>query len=237
MSDTQLHTEKTIGLIGGVSWRSTALYYQRINTLVQAKRGGHHSASLLLRSLDFAPFLTLKTDTQRAQARTRLAEACHTLDNAGAGCLLLCSNTLHQFADTLYESFSGEVLHIADCSAEAIQEQGLTKVGLLGTRFTMQQRFYKDRLATYGLDVLTPARGASLDVHDIITKELTLGPPSEASQVRLKEIIDELAKSGAQGVILGCTELPLALQPGDTALPLFDTTALHAAAAVRYCFS
>lgn len=225
---------KTIGLIGGMSWESTTMYYQVINREVARRLGGLHSARFNLISLDFEDIAS----RQRAgdwdgMART-LTGAAQRLEEGGADCVLIGTNTMHLVAPAVQRSIGVPLLHIAEVTAQAILAQGLSKVGLLGTRFTMEQPFYKERLAARGIDCVVPDEAGRAEVHRIIFEELCKGQFNPASRQVLQMICADLAEQGAQGVILGCTELPLILRDEDLPLPLFDTTTLHALAAVDF---
>jgi aspartate racemase len=225
---------KTIGLIGGMSWESTALYYQTINREVARRRGGLHSAPLHLISLDFEDIAA----RQRAgdwdgMART-LVQAARTLQAGGAACVLIGTNTMHKLAPQVQAALDVPLLHIADATAAAIRARGLGRVGLLGTRFTMEQPFYREHLAAQGIDCLVPGEAERAEVHRVIFEELCRGQVLDASRRRLQEVCTALAAQGAQGLVLGCTELPMLLRPDDLTLPTFDTTTLHALAAVDF---
>lgn len=223
---------KTIGLIGGMSWESTALYYRQINEAVKARRGGLHSAKLLLLSVDFAEIAALQRAGDWAAAGDTLAQAARTLQTAGADFLVLCTNTMHIVAPAIEAAVTIPLLHVADPTAEAIRAAGFNKVGLIGTRFTMEQRFYKDRLVEqFGLQVLVPNDADRDTVHRIIFEELCLGKTTDASRAEYRRVMADLVSQGAQCIILGCTEITLLVGAQDATVPLFDTTGLHAAAA------
>lgn len=223
---------KTIGLIGGMSWESTVPYYQLINRGVAAELGGLHSARILLYSVDFAEVEVLQHAGRWDEAGALLADAAARLEAAGADFLLICTNTMHKVADAVQAAVGIPLLHIADPTAQAIRAAGHTRAGLLGTRFTMEQDFYKQRLiARHGLEVLVPPEADRAIVHRIIYEELCLGSIRDASRREYQRIAQGLIAAGAQCVILGCTEIGLLLGDGDLAAPLFDTTALHARAA------
>lgn len=224
---------KTIGLIGGMSWESTLDYYRLINRGVQEALGGLHSARIAMVSVDFAPIEALQHAGDWAGTADILCDAGRQVEAAGADFLLICTNTMHKVADSVAAAIDIPVLHIADATGEALQRAGVSRVGLLGTAFTMEQAFYKGRLAShFGLEVLVPQAQARADVHRIIYEELCRGEVSASSRQRYVDIIDELAEAGAQAVILGCTEIGMLVKAADTSVPLFDTTALHAARAV-----
>jgi aspartate racemase len=226
---------KTIGLIGGMSWESTVPYYRHINETVRARLGGLHSARAVLYSVDFHDIEQLQRAGDWDTAGQVLADAARRLQAAGAGCVVLCTNTMHKVAPAIEAACPLPLLHIADPTALAIRAAGLRTVGLLGTRFTMEQDFYCERLRQRnGLEVLTPAPEDRAIVHRIIYEELCVGIVSHASRREYRRIIGQLAARGAQGVILGCTEIGLLVGAEDTALPLFDTTALHACSAAEW---
>ena len=226
---------KTIGLIGGMSWESTATYYQRINTLVKERLGGLHSARLVLVSLDFHEIEALQSAGQWDAAGQVLVAAAQSLQAAGAEALLICTNTMHKVAPAIEAKVSLPLLHIADATAEAIKQSGITHIGLLGTRFTMEQDFYLERLQKkHGLTVTVPEAADRARVNAIIYNELCVGELRDSSRRELLDIIDRLAARGAQGIILGCTELPLLINQAATPLPIFDTTELHARRAVAF---
>lgn len=225
---------KTIGLIGGMSWESTALYYRQINEAVKAQRGGLHSAKLLLLSVDFAEIAALQRAGDWAAAGNILADAARTLQSAGADFLVLCTNTMHIVAPAIQAAVNIPLLHVADPTAEAIRTAGFGKVGLIGTRFTMEQSFYKDRLTEqFGMQVLIPDEADRETVHRIIFEELCLGKTTEASRAEYRRVMAGLVAQGAQCIILGCTEITLLVGAEDATVPLFDTTGLHAAAAAE----
>ena len=217
-----------------MSWSSTLEYYRLIDELVAARLGGFHSARVVLYSLDFAEVELAQREARWDDATDILVEAGTALKEAGANFLIICANTIHKIADAVAERSKLPILHIADAAGKAIVEQGLRRVGLLGTRFVMEETFYRDRLQKgFGIDVLMPGREERDIVHRIIYEELCLGKIEHASrQVSLK-ITEGLRECGAEGIILGCTELPLLIRPGDAPVPLFDTTRLHAEAAVE----
>lgn len=229
---------KTLGLIGGMSWESTLPYYQHINQTVKESLGGLHSAKLILYSVDFAEIAQLQASGQWDAAGAVLAEVARKLAHAGADALVICTNTMHKVAPAIEAAVDIPLLHIADPTARAIQQAGLTTVGLLGTRFTMEQDFYRARLESrFGLTVLTPPAEARNEVHRIIFEELCLGQVQAGSQHTLQRIAAQLQTQGAQAIILGCTELAMSLQPQHLSLPLFDTTALHARSAALWALS
>jgi len=229
---------RTIGLIGGMSWESSAQYYRIINQEVRKQLGGVHSAQSMMFSVDFGEIERLQHDGQWSALTNKMIEAAQRLERGGADFFLLCTNTMHRMADEVAASVSIPMLHIADPTAEMIKAAGYYRVGLLGTAFTMEQGFYKGRLATqYGLDVLVPEATDRTVVHQIIYHELVAGQVLSASREKYREIIQRLIKQGAEAIILGCTEIMLLVQPEDSSVPLFDTTTLHAQAAVRWAIT
>ncbi|MFJ8476232.1 aspartate/glutamate racemase family protein [Kitasatospora sp. NPDC094011] len=223
---------KTLGLIGGMSWESTAEYYRTLNELTRDRLGGLHSAQLVLYSVDFAEIEELQTAGRWEEAGTLLANAARSLEAAGADLLLICTNTMHKVADQVSAAASVPLLHLADATADAVRAAGLRRVGLLGTAFTMEQDFYRGRLATHGLDVLVPDAPSRALVHQVIYQELCLGVVREESRATYRRIILDLVAAGAEGIILGCTEIELLVRPEDSPVPLFPTARLHAEAAV-----
>jgi len=229
---------RTIGLLGGMSWESTVEYYRLLNETVRAELGGLHSAKVLMYSVDFEELVALKHKGDWAQIGRLLAEVSLNLEKGGADCLLIATNTMHKVADVIALSINIPLIHIADATAEEIKRQGVKRVGLLGTRFTMEESFYKDRLIhQHGLAVQVPNSEARNWVHDVIYDELCLGQIRLASRDRFRQIIQQLADAGAEAVILGCTEIGLLIKPEDSPVPLFDTTAIHARAAVAWAIS
>lgn len=229
---------KTIGLIGGMSWESTVLYYQLINEGVKQRLGGLHSARIILYSVDFAEVEHLQRTGNWAAAGELLAQAAHKLQGAGAEALVLCTNTMHKVANAIEAAVQIPLLHIADPTAARIRQAGLGKVGLLGTRFTMEQDFYKVRLQQrHGLQVLVPSVPEREEVHRIIYEELCLGQVLDDSRSTYKRVMADLVAQGAQAIILGCTEISLLIAPDDASVPLFDTTAIHALSAVDWALS
>ncbi len=225
---------KTIGLIGGMSWESSIEYYRIINEEVRERFGGLHSAKCIMHSVDFEEVHRLQKEGDWAGLTEIMVGAARGLKNAGAGMVLICTNTMHIMADDVQEQAGIEVLHIADATGQRVKEKGLTKVGLLGTKFTMEKDFYKKRLRdNFGIEAIVPHESERQEVHDIIFDELCAGVVKPASKERLKAIIDGLAARGAQGIILGCTEIPLIIGQEDSRLPVFDTTYIHSTAAVR----
>ncbi|WP_275554704.1 aspartate/glutamate racemase family protein [Mixta sp. Marseille-Q2659] len=224
---------KTIGLLGGMSWESTALYYKIINEGVNAQLGGLHSARLIMYSVDFYEIEQLQAAGDWQQAGEKLAAAARSLEKAGADFLVLCTNTMHKIAPAITAAVSLPLLHIADATAEAIKTAGLREVGLLGTRFTMEQDFYKQRLQVdHGIDVLIPDETGRETVHQVIYQELCLGHINAASREKYRAVIADLVDQGAEAIVMGCTEITLLIDQQDAAVPLFDTTRIHADAAV-----
>ncbi len=226
---------KTIGLIGGMSWESTAEYYRLINEAVRERLGGLHSARCLSYSLDFAEVADLQRRGQWAEAARLLVDAAQRVERTGAAMVIICTNTMHKLADEVQAGIAIPLLHIADATAVKVRRDDLRRVGLLGTRFTMEEDFYRGRLASqFGLDVLIPAPADRETVHRLIFEELCLGKLRAESKAQAAAIMSRLVASGAQGIILGCTELGLLIEAGDCRVPLYDTTRLHALAAVEY---
>ncbi|AUY52321.1 aspartate/glutamate racemase family protein [Streptomyces sp. CB01881] len=223
---------KTLGLIGGMSWESTAEYYRTLNQLTRERLGGLHSARLVLYSVDFAAVERLQAEGRWTEAGELLADAASSLEAAGAELLLICTNTMHRVADQVEAAVSVPLLHLADATADAVRAAGLRRVGLLGTAFTMEQDFYRGRLEAHGLTVLVPDAAGRALVHRVIYEELCLGVVREESRAGYRQVIEELVAAGAEGVILGCTEIELLVGVGDSPVPLFPTARLHAEAAV-----
>jgi aspartate racemase len=225
---------KTLGLIGGMSWESTVPYYRQINQQINQRLGGLHSAKIILYSVDFQQIEALQRSGDWQQAGRILAEAAQALQHAGAEGLVLCTNTMHKVADAILAATPLPFLHIADATAQQIQQQGLRRIGLLGTRFTMEQDFYKACLAAQDIEVIIPDQAGRELVHQVIYEELCRGQIHPASRLAYQQIIADLVAQGAEGVILGCTEIGLLVQPEDAAVPLFDTTAIHARTAADW---
>lgn len=222
---------KTIGLLGGMSWESTQLYYRIVNEVVRERLGGLHSARVVLYSVDFHDIEQLQHAGNWAAAGRLLAEAARRLEAAGADVIVLCTNTMHRVAEAIEAAVRIPLLHIADPTAEAIRRAGVATVGLIGTRFTMEQAFYKDRLTErHGLRVLVPGADDRDTVHHVIYDELCLGTIDERSRAAYRRIMARLVADGAQAIILGCTEITLLVGADDAEVPLFDTTRLHAIA-------
>ncbi|MCT8986403.1 aspartate/glutamate racemase family protein [Shewanella phaeophyticola] len=224
---------KTIGMIGGMSWESTQSYYQAINKGVNAALGGLHSAKICLYSVDFAEIEALQHQGLWDETAKILADAAVAVEAGGADFVLICTNTMHKVADKIQAQISIPILHIADATANALLVDGVTKVGLLGTRFTMEQDFYKRRISdNYPIEVIVPNIEDQTKIHDVIYQELCLGKINPQSRLAYLAIIDKLFAQGAQAVILGCTEIALLVQQQHTHVPLFDTTQIHADSAV-----
>jgi aspartate racemase len=225
---------KTIGLIGGMSWESSQHYYRIINELVRARLGGLHSAQSLMYSVDFHDVEEMQSRGEWQRAGELLADAARRLERGGADFVVLCTNTMHKVADAIRGAVAIPLVHIADATAREIQRAGLTRVGLLGTRFTMEEEFYRGHIRDHhGLDVIVPEDDERQLVHRVIYDELCLGIERQESRARYNEIIQALIARGAQGIILGCTEIMILVKPADVSVPVFDTTTLHAAAAVE----
>jgi len=226
---------KTVGLIGGMSWESTVPYYQTINRVVGARLGALHSAKLALYSVDFHEIEQLQHAGRWAESGEKLADAARAVQRAGADFLVLCTNTMHKVAPQIEAAVEIPLLHIADPTAARVKEARLTCVGLLGTRFTMEEDFYRGRLESrHGLAVLTPPAEERATVHRVIYGELCLGRVEDRSRSAFQQVVDGLVARGAEGVILGCTEIGLLLRPADAMVPLFDTATIHAEAAAEY---
>jgi aspartate racemase len=229
---------KTIGLIGGMSWESSVEYYRIVNEIAKAKLGGLHSAKSIMVSVDFAEIETLQHQGRWQEAAQVLIGAAESLESGGADFIVLCTNTMHKVADDVQAHTRIPILHIADATAQRIKESGINKIGLLGTRFTMEEAFYKDRLTQkYGLEVIIPNAQEREIVHRVIYDELVIGEIRQDSKERYVDIIERLVQGGAEGVILGCTEIGLLIHDGDCRVPLFDTTRIHAIAAVEYALA
>ena len=226
---------KTIGLIGGMSWESTIPYYRTINETIKEKLGGLHSAKLVLVSVDFQDIERLQHADDWEAAGARMADAARALQRAGADCVVLCTNTMHKVAHAIEAAVGIPFLHIADPTAAAIKRAGLHTIGLLGTRFTMEQDFYRDRMQSrHGLRMLVPDPAGRDTVHRVIYEELCLGQILPASRDAYRAVMAELVAQGAQAIILGCTEISLLVGASDASVPLFDTTAIHARNAAEW---
>jgi aspartate racemase len=225
---------KTIGLLGGMSWESSHEYHRLVNEGVREALGGWHSARLVLYSVDFDEVKRLQHEARWDEAAALLVAAGKAVERAGADVVLLCTNTMHKVADQVAAGLSIPLLHLADATAAAVRSAGTGRVGLLGTAFTMEQGFYADRLARHGLDVLVPEAADRELVHRIIYDELVLGEVREESRQAYRGVMDRLVAAGAEGIILGCTEIELLVGADDASVPVFPTTRLHAEAAVAY---
>jgi aspartate racemase len=226
---------KVIGLIGGMSWESTAVYYRIINQTVKERLGGLHSAKILLYSVNFNEIATLQTEGKWQEATRFMCDAAQRLERGGAECVLICTNTMHKMAPEVQSSVSIPLLHIADATAIEIKKRGIKRIALLGTKYTMEEDFYKGRLVDdYDLDVFIPPENGRTIVNRVIYEELCLGKVVEESRKQFQQIIHDFNTGGVEGVILGCTEISLLINLEDSPLPLFDTTAIHAQAAVDF---
>jgi len=226
---------KTIGMIGGMSWESTLEYYRIVNQEVKARLGGLHSAKCLLYSVDFEEIERLQREDLWTEAGEVLGRAAQGLEKGGADVILICTNTMHKVAKEVEESVAIPLLNIADATADKIIAAGMQKIALLGTRFTMEEDFYKGRLVDiFGLDVLVPNEPEMEVIHQVIYEELCLGKINRDSRKKYLDVIDRLKEEGAEGIILGCTEIGLLVKQEDTDIPLFDTTEIHARAAVDF---
>ena len=229
--------QRTLGIIGGMSWESTESYYRLINEGVKAKLGGLHSADLLIHSVDFGPINTLQETGRWEALGETMASSGTRLQAAGAQGIMIASNTMHKLFDDVQSATDLPLIHIADATIDAIKAQNLSKIALLGTQFTMTQDFYKQRLIDAGLEVLIPAEEERAEVHRIIKKELCVGEFKDSSRAYYRQVVEALAAQGAEGVILGCTEIGLLITQADSPIPVFDTTAIHAAAAADFLLS
>ncbi|WP_394168968.1 aspartate/glutamate racemase family protein [Saccharospirillum alexandrii] len=225
---------KTIGLLGGMSWESTQTYYRLLNENVKTALGGLHSAKVVLYSVDFAEIEALQHQGNWDETARILSAAAQAVESAGAEVLLIGTNTMHKVAPQIEAAISIPLLHIADATAQVLLDAGIDRIGLLGTRFTMEQAFYRERLEAKGIEVLTPKATQRDRIHQIIYEELCQGVISERSRAEYLAVVDDLAAHGAQGVILGCTEIGLLIQQAHTPVPLYDTTRIHAGQAVAY---
>lgn len=228
---------KRIGLLGGMSWQSSALYYALINEFVAERLGGFHSADCVMASVDFATIEAMQVGGRWDDAGAALATEARALEAAGAEMIVLCTNTMHKVADQIQAAVRIPLLHLGDVTAAAVLATGIDTVGLLGTRFTMEESFYVDRMRSHGLEVVVPEAEDRALVNRVIYEELVAGSVLDESRAEYVRIIDNLRSRGAQGVILGCTEIELLIGPGDTTLPVFPTTRIHAEAAVTAALS
>jgi aspartate racemase len=226
---------RVVGLIGGMSWESSAEYYRRINTLTRAALGPLASAKSLLYTVDFREVEALQRAARWDEAAALLVDAAQRLERGGAACIVLCTNTMHKVAASLEAAVGIPLLHIADCTAERVKAAGLERVGLLGTAFTMEEPFYRGRLSErFGLEVLTPGEADRALVHRVIYDELCQGRLEDRSRAEYARVMHDLAARGAQGIILGCTEITLLVGQAESPVPIFDTTHIHAEAAVAF---
>lgn len=228
---------KTIGLIGGLSWESTAIYYQLLNRGVQARLGGHHSAKCVLVSLDFAEVAALQKAGDWESLTQIMIAAAQQVERGGADGVLIATNTMHLMADEVQQAIGVPLLHIVDATTTAVHAQGLTRIGLLGTRFTMEKPFWADRARANGLEVLIPAAPQREIINQVIYDELTMGRINDMSRQAYLTIIDDLAARGAQGIVLGCTEIGMLIEQTHTPLPIFDTSALHVQQALAWALA
>ncbi|KRU22516.1 aspartate/glutamate racemase family protein [Psychrobacter piscatorii] len=226
--------QRTLGIIGGMSWESTESYYRIINEGIKAKLGGLHSADLLIHSVDFGPINTLQETGEWDELGAMMASSGKRLQAAGAQGLLIATNTMHKLFGDVEAATDLPIIHIADATIDAIKVQNISTIALLGTQFTMTQEFYKQCLIDAGLEVLIPAEDERAEIHRIIKKELCVGKFKDSSREYYIDVITKLAEQGAEGVILGCTEIGLLITQDDSSIPVFDTTAIHAAAAVDF---
>jgi aspartate racemase len=227
----------TIGMLGGMSPESTAAYYRLLNEGVRARRGGLHSARVVLHSVDFGELHSYQVSGRWSDAAAMLVTAARGLGAAGADVLLICANTMHKVADEVQAAVGVPLLHICDIAASAVLAAGVSRVGLLGTAYTMEQDFYRDRLASHGLEVVVPDAPGRAEVHRIIYEELSRGMLREESRAACRAVISDLVADGVTGVILGCTELELLLGAADSPVPVFPTTRLHVDAALEFAFA
>ena len=226
---------RTIGLIGGMSWTSSLEYYRIINASIQEKLGGLHSAKCILYSVDFGELGKLQREGKWDELAGLMVEAAKKLQGAGADCIVICTNTMHKLADDIESSINIPLIHIADATGDEIRKLGLSRVALLGTKFTMEEDFYKTRLGQkYGVEAVIPGQEERQAIHNVIYDELCLGVIKQSSAEMVTAVIGGLVASGAEGVILGCTELPLLITQESIEVPVFDTTAIHAQAAVDF---
>ncbi|MBP2658390.1 MAG: aspartate racemase [Firmicutes bacterium] len=226
---------KTIGLIGGMSWESSIIYYRIINELVREKLGGMHSCKSLMYSTDFAEIEKLQHQGKWDKLAEMMINISLNLKNAGADCIVVCTNTMHKLADAVENTIDIPLIHIADATAKPILKQGLKKVGLLGTKFTMEEDFYKGRLTSkHNIEVIIPEPDEREIIHSVIYQELVIGKIADSSREKYNKIIEGMYRNGAEGIILGCTEIALLVHEKDSHIPLFDTTQIHAQAAVEF---
>jgi aspartate racemase len=225
---------RRIGLIGGMSWESSALYYKLINQSIREQLGGFHSADCVMASVDFATIEALQSSGDWDAAGELLADIARGLEAAGAECVVLCTNTMHKVAERIIEATTIPFVHVIDATAEAVLEQGLRRVALLGTRFTMEEPFYVDRMRDHGIELLIPDAAERIVIDAVIYNELVQGVVRPQSRKAYTGIIERLIERGAEGVILGCTEIEILIGPDDAPVPVFPSTAIHVAAAVNF---
>lgn len=225
---------KTIGLIGGMSWESTVTYYKIINEVIKEKLGGLHSAKCVLYSVDFQEIEECQANSNWEKSGEILGEAAYNLEKAGADFIVICTNTMHKVVNQIKEKISIPILHIAEMTAEKILEKGLKNIALLGTKYTMEQDFYKSKLIEKGINVIIPDKNDIEIINEVIYDELCLGTINSDSKKKFLEIVDKLRNKGAEGIILGCTEIGLLIKNEDTDVPLFDTAIIHAEQAAMY---
>jgi aspartate racemase len=229
---------KIIGMIGGMSWESTLEYYRIVNEETKGRLGGFHSAKCILYSVDFAEIEKLQHESKWKEATALMVEAARRVERGGAEFIIICTNTMHLMADAVQSSIGIPLLHIVDATAEEIKRKQFDRVGLLGTRFTMEHHFYRNRLSEeHGIEAIIPPEEYRKIIHDILYNELCLGEIKNRSKEKFRKIIEDLVDRGAQGIILGCTEIPLLVNQKDYSIPLFDTTLIHSKAAVEYALS
>ena len=224
---------KTIGLIGGMSWESSAEYYRLINSEVKSRLGGLHSAKCILYSVDFEEVERYQAEGDWESAGKLLGDVAQSLEKAGAEFIVICTNTMHKVIDSIEKKISIPIVHIADATANQIKNSGIKTVGLLGTKYTMEHDFYKSRLVSNGIEVLIPNSEEREEINTVIFEELVLGKVEQSSREYYKKVMQSLINRGAEGIILGCTEIGLLVKPEDSEVPLFDTTVIHARAAVN----
>lgn len=226
---------KVVGLLGGMSWESSAIYYQVINEQIKERLGGHNSAEILMYSVNFQQIKELQYQEEWEKATELMIQGAQKIEKGGAECLVICTNTMHKMAEEVQKNITIPLLHIADATAQKIQSDKIQSVGLLATKFTMEQDFYKGRLAAkYDLNVLVPVEEEREAIHQIIYDELCLGQIKSSSKLKYLEVIDNLIKNGAEAIILGCTEISLLIGQQDVSVPVYDTTEIHAITAANY---
>jgi aspartate racemase len=228
---------KTLGLIGGLSWYSTTVYYRTINQIINQRLGSSHSAKLILFSVDFEEFRLLQNKGDWQQVGSMMSDMAMRLESAGADCVIMCTNTPHLVADIIREKIKIPLLHIAEETAKEIVAQKINKVGLLGTRFTMENSFFKDRLSQFGIETIVPGNDDKDYIHASIFNELTKGFFKDETKNKYLHIVDKLKSAGANGVVFGCTEFSILINPVDCSLPVFDTTLIHSKAAANFALS